>query len=137
MWFEEKTFKAHLKPTGIILLQREALRYLNFHNYDDFSTDALMLELKFIKFWYNIFYIYVIFSLHMVFSQMLWKLPKLFFVLETLWNFTLIDKFQYFYAVKNLGSTNVQPINEVFRRFWYIVRFPVILEYYKIMLHCF
>ena len=50
MWFEEKTLKAHLKPTGIILLQREALWYLNFHNYNDFSTDALMLELKFIKF---------------------------------------------------------------------------------------
>ena len=39
------TFKTHLKPT--ISQQRKAVRCLNFHNHVDFSTDALMLELKF------------------------------------------------------------------------------------------
>ena len=42
------TFKTHLKP--IISLQRKAVRCLNFRNHNDFSTDALMLELKLIKF---------------------------------------------------------------------------------------
>ena len=42
------TFKTHLKP--ITSLQRKALRCLNFLNHNDFSTDALMLELKLIKF---------------------------------------------------------------------------------------
>ena len=41
------TFKTHLKP--IISLQRKAVRCLNFRNYNDFSTDALMIELKLIK----------------------------------------------------------------------------------------
>ena len=42
------TFKTHLKP--IISLQRKAVRCLNFRNHNNFSTDALMLELKLIKF---------------------------------------------------------------------------------------
>ena len=42
------TFKTHLKP--IISLQRKAVRCLNFRNHNDFSTDALMIELKLIKF---------------------------------------------------------------------------------------
>ena len=41
------TFKTHLKP--IISLQRKAVRCLNFRKHNDFSTDALMLELKLIK----------------------------------------------------------------------------------------
>ena len=40
------TFKTHLKP--IISLQRKVVRYLNFRSHNDFSTDALMLELKLI-----------------------------------------------------------------------------------------
>ena len=42
------TFKTHLKP--IISLQRKAVRCLNLRNHNDFSTDALMLELKLIKY---------------------------------------------------------------------------------------
>ena len=42
------TFKTHLKR--IISLQREAVRCLNFRNHTDFSTGALTVELKFIKF---------------------------------------------------------------------------------------
>ena len=39
-------------------------------------------------------------------------------------------------AVKNLGKTNVQPIDEI-DRFWYIVRYPVIFKIWNILLHCF
>ena len=42
------TFKTHLKP--IISLQRKAVRCLNFRSNNVSSTDALMLELKLIKF---------------------------------------------------------------------------------------
>ena len=42
------TFKTHLKP--LISLQRKAVRCLNFRNHNEFGTDALMLELKLIKF---------------------------------------------------------------------------------------
>ena len=42
------TFKTHLKP--LIALQRKAVRCLNFRNHNEFGTDALMLELKLIKF---------------------------------------------------------------------------------------
>ena len=42
------TFKTHLKP--LISLQRKAVGCLNFRNHNEFGTDALMLELKLIKF---------------------------------------------------------------------------------------
>ena len=41
------TFKTHLKP--LISLPRKAVRWLNFHNHNEFGTDVLMLELKLIK----------------------------------------------------------------------------------------
>ena len=42
------TFITHLKP--LISLQRKAVRCLNFRNHKEFGIDALMLELKLIKF---------------------------------------------------------------------------------------